>query len=265
MATTVRPRTTTTGTDRARVVAVLVTAVLQVVVGGLGGSGAFGMSVGRVADEFTTPIMPGAAAFSIWGPIYAWLLVLAVRQALPGQHARAVHRATGWWLTAAALANAGWILAFSLGALGVAELIIVALLVCLAVTLGRLARRPAEGWADRLTLHAPVAFYAGWVSLATVVGTATTGAWFGLQGTGAVAQTAGIVVLLVTGAIAAWVVSHAGAALAYTASVVWGLGWIVAVAPVVVALAAALAALGVLAALAARVARSRDRVAALAG
>ena len=78
----------------------------------VGGSGAFGLSVGVVARENTTVVMPVPAAFSIWGVIYAGILLLAVRQVLPGQPARPVHRATGWWLVASGVFNTGWILAF---------------------------------------------------------------------------------------------------------------------------------------------------------
>ena len=56
------------------------------------------------------------------------------------------------------------------------------LLAVLAVALARLTRLPASGAADRLMLHGPVALYAGWVSVATVVGAATTGTFLGAPG-----------------------------------------------------------------------------------
>jgi hypothetical protein len=110
------PRTPTsraTGADRVRVAAVLVTAIAQFVVGAIGGSGRFGEPIGVVSAAYSTPIVPAAGAFAIWGLIYLGVLVLAVRQALPAQWARAEHRATGWWLVGAAAANAGWIVLFS--------------------------------------------------------------------------------------------------------------------------------------------------------
>ena len=220
-----------TTADRVRAVAVLVGALLQIVAGGLGGSGAFGLSVGQVAAANTTVVMPVPAAFGIWGLIYAALLVLAVRQLLPGQPGRAVHRATGWWLLASTLLNAGWILVFSAQAVLLAQVVIVALLVVLAVTLARLSAHPADGPADRLLLHGPVALYTGWVSVATVVGAATTGTFLGAPGTGGVAVALGVVVLLVTGVIAAGVVARAAGALPYAAAVVWALGAIVVMGP----------------------------------
>ncbi|MEJ2887081.1 hypothetical protein [Actinomycetospora aeridis] len=235
--------------DRVRAGALLLGAVLQVVAGGLGGSGAFGLSVGVVARENTTVVMPVPAAFSIWGLVYAGLLVLAVRQVLPGQPQRAVHRATGWWLVASAVFNAGWILAFSAQAVVLAQVIIVSLLVVLAVSLARLTALPAEGAGDRLMLHGPVALYAGWVSVATVVGAATTGTFLGAPGDGGVATVLGALVLLVTGAIASGVVARTAGAVPYAASVVWALGAIVVMGPplavTVAALVAMLAVVGV--------------------
>ncbi|MEJ2859973.1 hypothetical protein [Actinomycetospora flava] len=235
--------------DRVRAGALLAGALLQVVAGGLGGSGAFGLSVGVVARENTTVVMPVPAAFSIWGLVYAGLLVLAVRGVLPGQPERAVHRATGWWLVASTLLNAGWILAFSAQAVVLAQVIIVALLVVLAVALARLTRLPAAGAADRLMLHGPVALYAGWVSVATVVGAATTGTFLGAPGDLAVL---GALVLLVTGAIASGVVARGAGAVPYAASVVWALGAIVAMGPPVAVVVAALVALLAVLAVAAR-------------
>ncbi len=235
--------TRATAADRVRAGVLLAGAVLQVVVGGLGGSGTFGLSVGQVARENSTVVMPVPAAFSIWGLIYAGLLLLAVRQVLPGQPGRAVHRATGWWLVASTVLNAGWILAFSSGAVVLAQVVIVALLVVLAGALAQLTRVPADGAADRLALHGPVGLYAGWVSVATVVGAATTGTFLGAPGEGGVATVLGALVLLVTGAIAAAVVARGAGALPYAASVVWALGAIVVMGPPVAVVVAALVAL----------------------
>jgi hypothetical protein len=246
LTTSVRPA------DRVRSVALLLGTLVQLVAGGLGGSGAFGLSVGVVAQRNTTVVMPVPAAFSIWGLIYAALLLLAVRQVLPGQQAREVHRATGWWLAASTLLNAGWILAFSAQAVVLAQGVIVGLLVVLAVVLARLSARPAEGAADRLLLHGPVALYTGWVSVATVVGAATTGTFLGAPGAGGVATVLGALVLLVTGAIAAAVTVRGAGAVPFAASVVWALAAIVAMAPPLPVVLAALVALVAVVAVAAR-------------
>jgi translocator protein len=234
--------------DVVRATAVLVTAITQTVVGSLGGSGRFGEPIGTVSAAYSTPIVPAAGAFAIWGPIYLAVLVLAVRQALPGQWARPEHRVTGWWLVGAAVANAGWIVLFSQRLVGWAEVAIVGLLICLATVLARLARLahrtpgPAAP-ADRWMLHGPVALYAGWVSVATVVGTAATGRWAGLPGEGTPAVLLAVVALLVTGCVGAVVTAVGPAPAAYAAGVVWALGGVAVagrgVPPTVAAVAAA--------------------------
>lgn len=214
--------------DLVRGAAVAVLAVVQIVVSGLGGSGAFGESVGVVANDYPTPLLAAGWAFAIWGPIYLGFLLYAGYQLLPAQRGREVHRSTGWWLAASAVLNPLWVLAFSVRAVPVAEVLIIGLLVCLAVVFGRLSRVPAETTVERVLLRGVVALYAGWVSLATVLGTAATGVWAGLPGQGALPSVAALVVLLAAAAIVAWVVLSGTAVLGYAAAAVWALVGIVA-------------------------------------
>jgi len=228
--------------DLARGSVVAVLAIIQLVVAELG-IGAGGESVGVVARSFPTPVLPADWTFAIWAPIYLAFLGYAVYQLLPAQRGREVHRATGWWLAVSAVLNALWILAFSAQAVVLAQVIIVALLVVLAVAMARLTAHPAADAADRLMLHGPVGLYAGWVSVATVVGAATTGTFLGAPGEGGVATVLGALILLVTGAIAAAVVARGAAALPYAVSVVWALGAIVVMGPPLAVVVAALVAL----------------------
>ena len=229
-------------TDSVRATAVLVTAVVQTVAGALGGSGAFGESQRVLADRYPSPLMPATAAFSVWSLIYLALLAMAVRQALPAQRSRPVHRATGWWFAAAAVLNAGWIVIFSQELLVLAQVVIVALLACLVVLLRRLSRFPADGVADRLLLHGPAAFYSGWVALATAVGAATTLTYVG-AGPGPVAG-AGLLLVAVL-AVAAGTLRTV-AVVPFAATVLWALFWITTTAPAPVAVVAVLGGVAVL-------------------
>ena len=249
----------TSTTDLARAVAVVVLAVVQVVVAGLGGSGAVGESVGVVARSYPSPVLPANWTFAIWVPIYLAFLVYAVYQALPGQRARAIHRATGWWLAASTLLNAGWILAFSTRSVLLAELLILALLAVLARVFGRLSRERASGTAERAALRFPVALYTGWVSLAVVAGTAATGVRLGLPGSGALATIAAVLILLVAAGLTASVVVNGTAVVGYAVAVVWALvGIALNDPPAAVGVAAAVATVVVLFAAARRVSASGD-------
>jgi hypothetical protein len=201
---------------RSAVVAVL--AILQIVVAAMAGG-----SVAAVANTLRTPVLAANWAFAIWAPIYLGFLLYAGYQLLPAQRGREVHRRTGWWTAASAVLNPAWILAFSGRVILLAELLLVALLVVLAVVFGRLSREPAADRIERAAFRGPIALYTGWVSMATVLGTAATGLWAGLPGANALAAIAAVVVLLAASGIVAWVVLSGTAVVPYTVAVVWAL------------------------------------------
>ena len=245
--TVLSPRSTRN--DVVRNVAVALLAIVQVVVSVLVGD-----SIGTVAREHATPLLAAGWTFAVWLPIYAGFLCYAAYQALPGQRARQIHRETGWWLAASGVFNAGWVLAFGAGWLPLAEVLIIALLVSLAVAFGRFSRVPAEGVLERVVVRGTIALYTGWVSLATPLGTAATGVWFGLPGTGALAAIAAVVVLLAVTAIVSWAVLSGTAVVPFAAAAVWGLvGTSLNEPPIGVVVAGAIAIVVVVAATARRI------------
>jgi hypothetical protein len=246
-------------TDLTRSVTVAVLAAVQLLVAGLGGSGTVGESVGAVARSYPTPVLPAGWTFAIWVPIYLAFLGYAVYQALPAQRGRAVHRATGWWLAASCVLNAGWVLAFSARYVLLAEVLILLLLAVLARVFGRLSRERASGTPERAALRFPVALYTGWVSLAVVAGTAATGVRLGLPGDGALATIAAVLILLVAAGIVASVVVNGTAVVGYAAAAVWALvGIALNDPPAAVGVTAAVASVVVLFATARRVSTSGD-------
>lgn len=247
--------------DLVRSATVVVLALVQVVVAALAGSGGVGEPIGEVASRYATPLLAANWAFAVWVPIYAGFLGYAAYQILPGQRGRQVHRDTGWWLAASAALNAGWVLAFSTGLLPVAELLIIGLLVSLAVVFGRLCRVPARTVPERVVLRGTVALYTGWVSLAVALGTAATGAWVGLPGTGTLAAIMAVVVLVAVTAIVCWVVLSGTAVVAYAAATVWAItGVALNDPPSGVVIAGAIAIVAVLAATTRRLTTAGDPV-----
>ena len=157
--------------------------------------------------------------------------------------------------------NPLWILAFSGRVILLAELLLVALLVVLAVVFGRLSREAAADRVERAAFRAPLALYTGWVSMATVLGTAATGVWAGLPGDNALATIAAVVVLLAAAGIVTWVVLSGTAVVAYTAAVVWALiGIALNAPPAAVVVTCAIAIVVVLAAALRRVTSAGSRV-----
>jgi hypothetical protein len=204
--------------DLVRAAAVAVLAIVQILVAVMVGG-----SVGAVARSLYTPVLAAGFAFMIWAPIYAGFLVYAGYQLLPAQRGRGIHRRTGWWTAVSAVLNALWVVTFSGRVILLAELLLVALLVVLAVVFGRLSRDAAADRVERAAFRGPIALYTGWVSMAIVLGTAATGVWAGLPGANALAAIAAVVVLLAAAGIVAWVALSGTAVVPYTAAVVWAL------------------------------------------
>lgn len=214
-----------TGGDVARVVTVVLFAVLQPMsswlANALPGEQA---TTGDVSDRYAHLVTPAGYTFAIWGLIYVASLALAVYQALPSQHARDIHRATGWWVAGAFAASTFWVPMFVSGALGVAQVVLIALVVCLAVALGTLTLLgPASTHSERWLLRLPVSGYLGWATIATVAGTGTTAQWAGVSLTNDVVVASSVAGLLVLGILALWIASRILAAAGFAALLVWGL------------------------------------------
>jgi hypothetical protein len=207
-----------TRTDLVRNVVVALLAIVQVVVAAVAGD-----AVGVVARDYASPLLAAGWAFAVWLPIYVGFLGYAVFQALPGQRARQVHRVTGWWMAGSAVFNIAWVLSFGAGWLPLAQLMIIGLLVSIALVFGRYSRVPAAGVVERVAARGTVALYAGWVSMATPPGTAATGVWIGLPGTGALAAIAAVVVLLAVTAIVSWAVLSGTAVVPFAAGAMWAI------------------------------------------
>lgn len=255
-------RSATRSSDLPRAVALVTVAAAQMVAGAIGGAGGLGEPVGEVANSYPTVLLPAGAAFSIWSLIYVTFAALAVRQALPRQRSRLMYRRSGWWLVGAGALNTTWVVFFVYRQIAVSQIVIIALLVCLAVAAWRLSGTPAAGWSDRLLVHVPVMLYLGWVSIATVAGAATTMAALAEPPSASVA----VVALAVTVVALAGAILRFSAGVGFAAAAAWALIWIaVGTESDVVRIAAGVAALATVAVLGVRLARAADRATAAWG
>lgn len=156
------------------------------------------------------PIQPAGWAFSIWGLIYAWLVLsagfgLCRRRGDPGWQAvrtpLIVSLAIGTPWLAIANASALWATA--------------AILLMASAAVAALFQAPAR---DRWLLRAPVAVLAGWLTAASVVSLGTTAAGYGLLDAVAVAYLG-----LGLAALVAWTVQSRTSEPLYGAAVAWAL------------------------------------------
>lgn len=145
------------------------------------------LSVGQISDQYfgDVLIIPSGYAFSIWGVIYLGLLALAIVQALPsrGDHS---HIAAARLPLAINLSfNFAWLAAWQSLYFELATLILFAQLgtgVWLYYRMGI----PRVAAATRLEawLRGAVSIYVAWLTLASVIGTASLLHYFGWQGWG---------------------------------------------------------------------------------
>lgn len=157
------------------------------------------------------PIQPAGYAFAIWGVIYLWLIV--------GSAYGLIKRATApeWQAMRPALLlsliiGASWI-PVALAAPVTATLLIIGMLITALIALYRAPKSEAA------FASAPIALYAGWLSAASIVASATIlAAYTGLDTT--IISIAG---LILVGAVAGLVIRTTAHPLPYAAAVIWAL------------------------------------------
>ena len=161
---------TSAGTTRRLLV--LASALFAVVIGQAQVWMGWGQSPAEFAADSDATLRVAGFAFAIWGVIYAWLLVHAVRQAIPATPETPLLKALGWPSVAALLAIGWWVVAAAFDReIGTIVLIFGALLVLLIPLLARAAaiRALPRGDPDRWMTVWPLALLAGWLSIAAPV------------------------------------------------------------------------------------------------
>jgi hypothetical protein len=241
--------------DIARQFAVVFAAIFQVYASYGGGA-----SVGAIAQEIRSLILPAGYAFSIWGPIFLLCGLYAIFQALPAQRENPTFRAIGWWTAAAFAANGAWISAYTSRQFILAQAIIFAGFVFAGSAFLRYTRaETGKGVSNigRWIVGPALGLLFGWLTAANIVGLASTLVAMGFAATGKGAEIGGAALLLLGGAVAFFVILGAkggpeGAWIAFGAAVLWALAAVIfeqRAASTVTAGAAAICAVLVLAAM----------------
>ncbi len=190
-----------------------------------------GSSVGVIAQENRTSILPATYAFAIWGPIFILCGIYALYQALPAQRENPVFRAIGWWTVGAFFANGAWSYAYTNRQFILAQAIIFAGFVFAGSSYLRFARAAPTARAthidDRL-IGPTLGLLFGWLTAASIVGLAGTLIAQGSAATGQGAEIRNAALLLLGGAVAFFVIRASrkgpyGAWVSYGAAVLWAL------------------------------------------
>ena len=158
-----------TSTQMTRRLIVMAAAVFAVAVGQTQVLLGWGQSPAEFSADGDSTLRVAGYAFAIWGLIYLWLLVYAVRQALPQTGESLLIHRLGWPSVAALLGIGWWVVAAAFDQEAATVVLIFASLAALLVpllanagairALGRFDR-------DRLMTVWPLALLAGWLTVA---------------------------------------------------------------------------------------------------
>ncbi len=214
-----------TSSQMTRRLVVLAATIFAIVIGQAQVLLQWGQSPAEFAADSDATLKVAGYAFAIWGVIYLWLLVYAVRQALPGTgESRLIHR-LGWPSVAALLGIGWWILAAAFDQ-EVATIVLIfgslaVLLIPLLANAGAIRALP-RGDRDRWMTVWPLALLAGWLTIAAPVNlitVATGNGWLPEL----LSPTAWAILAIAVVVAVALGVTHRLRTLAYGLPVAWGL------------------------------------------
>jgi benzodiazapine receptor len=216
-----------TRSDRVRQVAVLITFLVTIALNSAANALPLnGQLTGEISDRFRVFVVPAGYVFAIWGLIYAFQLAFLVHTLRPSRAADPLLRRLGLLPAAAALFNAGWIVAWHWEVFPLTLVLMVGLLASLIAIylrggLGEVAR-PGSGVpaATRWLVQVPFSIYLGWITVATIANVAAVGNWANVPTFGVEVPLIAAVVLVTGVGIAATAVARTADA-AYAAVIVW--------------------------------------------
>lgn len=214
-----------TSSQMTRRLIVLAAAIFAVVIGQTQVLLGWGQSPAEFSADNDATLRVAGYAFAIWGVIYLWLLVYAVRQALPQTgESLLIHRfgwpsvvallGIGWWVVAAAFDWEAATVVLIFGSLA-------ALLIPLLANAGAIRVLPRFD-RDRLMTVWPLALLAGWLTVAAPLNLITV-----VTGNDALpamlAPTVWAILAVVVVAAVALGVTQRLRTLAYSLPIAWGL------------------------------------------
>ncbi|HRL12208.1 MAG TPA: hypothetical protein PKX07_10040 [Aggregatilineales bacterium] len=186
-----------------------------------------GITTAEIANRFPDSLyFPANSAFSIWGLIYSFLLAYLINQAIPSQRNNPLLKRIGWLFVATCVFNAAWVLTFQFSFFPLSMLLMLALLGTLLTIYIRLDIGGAPvSRRDKWLIHIPFSIYLGWITAATIANATYVLTDIGWDGFGLGNETWALIMLIVTGVVAAFMVWFRRD-IAYGLVIVWAVGWI---------------------------------------
>ena len=170
-----------------------------------------------------TQLQPAGYAFVIWAPIYLGAIVFAVVHALPAFGAHEVMRKIGWLAAIGFVSCAAWNGIVKFGPLWASVPVITVMFASIAAAFIIAARAGVEiQWFD-IAVIAPLALYAGWLTVALPINPSEVLPAYGFDRFGLNVEIWSILMLCVSAAIAFAVLALTQFNVIYAGAIIWGL------------------------------------------
>ncbi|UCC32923.1 MAG: hypothetical protein JSW53_03775, partial [Candidatus Bathyarchaeota archaeon] len=151
--------------------------IATVAVNGLAGSTTLlgGKMSGDISDLYPTLVTPAGFTFSIWGLIYALLLIFVIYQALPRNREQPFLREISLFFALSGALNILWLFLWHYEMLSLSLPMMFALLATLIAVYLRLdIGRADAALREKLLVHLPFSVYLGWITVASIANAAVT-------------------------------------------------------------------------------------------
>ncbi|OXM85088.1 hypothetical protein [Paenibacillus rigui] len=129
-----------------------------------------GKTTGQISAMFPVPITPAPYAFSIWGLIYALLIVFVIVQFVPRARDAEEITSIGPWFIVSCFFNISWILLWQYLYITSSVFAMLGLLLSLAAVYWNTHK---QGWSSdpliRWGVQIPFSIYLGWITIAAIV------------------------------------------------------------------------------------------------
>jgi benzodiazapine receptor len=148
--------------------------ILTIVVNGLASSVTLnGRTTAEVSDLYATLVTPAGYVFSIWGVIYALLLVFTVYQALPSQREKPFLQNISVFFVLGSVLNVSWLFLWHYDQIVLSVALMFALLATLIAIYLRLnIGKSTVSWKEKACVHLPFSVYLGWITVASIANVA---------------------------------------------------------------------------------------------
>ncbi len=133
-----------------------------------------GKTTGEISNSYPNLFTPAEYVFSIWGLIYALLLIFVIFQATPGQKETNFLRKIGYFFVLGSIANISWIFLWHYEQIVLSIIPMFVLLgTLIAIYLRLQIGRSNVPLKEKLYVHLPFSVYLGWITVAPIANVAS--------------------------------------------------------------------------------------------